>query len=140
MGRMASVSSFLLAAGLASFVAWDLPPLRINGSAVAASQQSDVERLQELRVLIEKEIGTPGANAPSQCKSIAFGSKACGGPERYLVYSTVKTNEARLKQLVNEFNQLAQKINEERKIRSDCMFVTEPMVEFVGGMCTIKGN
>ena len=140
MRRMAFASAFLLAAGLASLVASDLPPLRINGSAVAASQQSDDKRLQQLHVLIEKEIGTPRANAPSQCKLIAFGSKACGGPERYLVYSTVKTNEARLKQLVNEFNQLAQKINEERRIISDCMFETEPMVEFVGGMCTIKGN
>lgn len=140
MRRMAPVSSFLLAAGLASFVASDLPPLRINGSAVAASQQSDDKRLQQLHVLIEKEIGTPRANAPSQCKLIAFGAKACGGPEKYLVYSTVKTNEARLKQLVNEFNQLEQKINEERRIFSDCEFVTAPMVEFVGGMCTIKGN
>lgn len=140
MRRMAFASAFLLAAGLASLVASHLPPLRINGSAVAASQQSDDKRLQQLHVLIEKEIGTPRANAPSQCKLIAFGSKACGGPERYLVYSTVKTNEARLKQLVNEFNQLAQKINEERRIISDCMFETEPMVEFVGGMCTIKGN
>lgn len=140
MRRMASASTFLLAAGLASFVASVLPPLRINGSAVAASQQSDDKRLQQLRVRIEKEIGKPGAIAPSQCKLIAFGSKACGGPEKYLVYSTLKTNEARLKQLVNEFNQLAQKINEERRIFSDCEFVTEPMVEFVGGMCTIKGN
>jgi hypothetical protein len=41
---------------------------------------------------------------------------------------------------VNEFNQLAKKINEEQKIRSDCEFVTEPSVEFVGGVCTIKAN
>ena len=36
---------------------------------------------------------------------------------------------------MNKFNQLEKKMNEERKILSDCMFVTEPSVEFVGGAC-----
>jgi hypothetical protein len=142
INRIAYVSAFLLilSAGLASFGAWGLLSSRLNDSNLAAAQQYDSERLEELRSLIEKEIGTPSANGPSQCKLIAFGSKPCGGPARYLVYSTVKTNEVRLKQLVSEFNQLAKKVNEERKILSDCRFVTEPRVEFVGGVCTIKSN
>jgi hypothetical protein len=101
------------------------------------AEQSDYDRVQELRTLIEKEIGTPTATEATQCKLIAFGSKPCGGPWSYLVYSTARTDEARLKQLVNEFNQLSKKINEETKVLSDCMYVTEPWIEFARGVCTI---
>ena len=140
--RIAHISAFVfaLSAALSSFSTWGLLPSNLSRFNLDAAQQSDFERLQELRTLIEKEIGTPTANEPTQCKLIAFGSKPCGGPTRYLVYSMARTSEARLKQLVNEFNQLAKKVNEERKILSDCMFVTEPSVAFVGGVCTIKAN
>jgi hypothetical protein len=48
----------------------------------------------------------------------------------------LKTDESRLKQLVNEFNQLQKKINEERKITSDCALAPMPKVEFAEGLCT----
>lgn len=102
--------------------------------------QQYAARLRELGTLIEMEISAPIATEPKQCKSIAFGSKPCGGPWKYLVYSTARTNEARLKQLVKEFNQLERKLNKERKVISTCEFVTEPKVEFVGGVCIIKDN
>lgn len=103
---------------------------------LAGSQQSDSQRLEDLRHMIEREIGVPYGDEPSQCKLIPFGSKPCGGPWNYLVYSTLKTDESRLKQLVNEFNQLQKKINEERKITSDCALAPMPKVEFAEGLCT----
>ncbi|HEX2473134.1 MAG TPA: hypothetical protein VHK01_00225, partial [Lacipirellulaceae bacterium] len=45
----------------------------------AQSQPSDTERLEELRRMIELEIGIPYADEPTQCKLIPFGSKPCGG-------------------------------------------------------------
>jgi hypothetical protein len=103
-----------------------------------ASQPSDTERLEELRRMIEQEIGTPYANEPTQCKLIPFGSKPCGGPWGYLVYSTLKTDESRLKQLVSNFNQLQKKINEEGKILSDCALAPEPKLELAGKLCAAK--
>lgn len=135
-----SFAALTLSAVLISFIAWGLLPALPNYSNLDAAQDDDSARLQELRRLIENEIGTPSAMDPSQCRLIAFGSKPCGGPATYLVYSTLKTNEARLKQLVTEFNQLTKKINKERKMVSDCRFVTEPRVEFVENVCTTNGN
>ncbi|HEX5021065.1 MAG TPA: hypothetical protein VFX54_10415 [Candidatus Binatia bacterium] len=137
MVRYFAVLVLVLSAGIPAFDVWNLLSLSVNTTRLNAAQQNDSERLKELGRIIEQEIGTPAANEPSQCKLIAFGSKPCGGPARYLVYSTAKTNETRLKQLVDEFNQLAKKINEERKILSDCMFVSEPKVELVDGVCRI---
>jgi hypothetical protein len=64
-----------VAVGLASFGTWGVLPSFLNGSDPQAAQQSDSDRLQELRRLIEKEIGTPSADEATQCKLIAFGSK-----------------------------------------------------------------
>ncbi|HKY09176.1 MAG TPA: hypothetical protein VJQ55_13075 [Candidatus Binatia bacterium] len=125
-------------AGIAAVSAWNPLPLGRSSDVLEAFQQNDAARLKELNRIIEREIGTPTADQPSQCKSIPFGSKPCGGPARYLVYSTAKTNESRLTQLVHEFNALQKKINEERKLMSDCSFVTEPQVELVDKVCTIR--
>lgn len=88
--------------------------------------------------MIEQEIGIPYANEPSQCKLIPFGSKPCGGPWGYLVYSTLKTDESRLKQLVSDFNQLQKKINEAGKILSDCALAPQPKLEFADRLCAAK--
>jgi hypothetical protein len=93
------------------------------------------DRLEELRRMIEQEIGVPHARDASQCKLIAFGSKPCGGPWRYLVYSTATTNESTLAQLVSEFNQIQQTINEERRTVSDCAVTPKPRLELVDGVC-----
>lgn len=132
MRRIAWIASLVLifGAGIASLSVCDLLPFWVNGS----------ERLGELRHMIEQEIGAPQANEPSQCKLIGFGSKPCGGPGSYLVYSTAKTDESRLKQLVSEFNQLQKRINEERRLFSDCAITPKPKVEFVDGVCTAKPN
>ena len=39
-----------------------------------AAQQSDSERMRELRQMIEAEIGEPAATEAAQCKLVAFGS------------------------------------------------------------------
>jgi hypothetical protein len=122
MRRMASVLSLLL----------------LLAVRPAGSQQSDAQRLEEFRRMIEQEIGIPAAKEPIQCKLIPFGSKPCGGPWGYLVYSTLKTDESRLKQLVSDFNQLQKKMNEESKISSDCAIAPEPKVEFTDGVCAAK--
>jgi hypothetical protein len=97
-----------------------------------------IARKEELNGMIKKEIGTPSASQLSQCKSIAFGAKPCGGPWSYLVYSTANTNEPRLMELVSEFNQLDEKINQELGIISLCDHKTKPTVGLAGGVCTAK--
>ncbi len=131
---------FALSAALAAFDACRPVSSDRNGFNLDAAQPNNSERLKVLRSLIEKEIGTPSANELSQCKLIAFGSKLCGGPSSYLVYSAVKTDESRLSQLVSEFNELQNRINEERKLYSDCAITPKPKVELVNGICTAKPN
>jgi hypothetical protein len=103
-------------------------------------RQSNRADLNKLKKEIDREIGKPRAKRLTHCKVIAFGAKACGGPKTYLVYSSLQTNENKLKRLVNQYNSLEDKINKETDAMSDCMFIEEPKADLVNGMCKIKRN
>ncbi len=102
------------------------------------NQQSDRADLNKLKREIDRKIGKPRARRLNQCRVIAFGAKACGGPKTYLVYSSFQTNENQLKRLINQYNSLEDKINKETNAMSDCMFIEEPKAELVNSMCKIK--
>jgi hypothetical protein len=117
------------------------PNIRVILSDLTAADLTALEkRLEELGHAIRKEIGVPKASKVSQCKLIAFGSKPCGGPSAYEVYSAEASNEFRLKGLVNQYNNLDRKLNEEKRAFSDCMFVEKPQVTLADGICRIKGH
>jgi len=109
-------------------------------SMAFALQQFDLDRMAELRRLIKEEIGDARATDLSQCKSIAFGRKPCGGPATYLAYSVAKTDEAKLKLLVDEYNQQSENFNLARKLVSDCIYVSAPKIELVDGVCKLESN
>ena len=102
------------------------------------NEQSNQANLKKLKKEIDREIGKPRAKRLNQCRVIAFGAKACGGPKSYLIYSTLQTNENKLKRLVNQYNSIEEKINKETDAMSDCMFIEEPKVSLVNGMCKTK--
>jgi hypothetical protein len=107
-------------------------------AAEAFQQYSD--RMKELDAMIKAEIGEPRANDVSQCRSIPFGAKACGGPATYLAYSLARTNEGKLRVLIDEYNQNARNYNHSRNLMSDCMFVSEPKIELTEGICKLQWN
>jgi hypothetical protein len=74
-------------------------------------------------------------SSPSVCQTIAFGAKACGGPQRYLIYSTTATDTARLAREVARYNDAEGKRNRDEGRMSDCMAVLRPQVRCVSGQC-----
>lgn len=57
------------------------------------------DRAAAARAAVEREIGTPECSSHAQCRSLAMGSRPCGGAEFYLPYSTLRSNPARLEEL-----------------------------------------
>ncbi len=55
-------------------------------------QPATSDPLAEVRALI----ADASCRSDSECRSIAIGSSACGGPERYLAWSTLRTDAAAL--------------------------------------------
>jgi hypothetical protein len=76
------------------------------------------------------------ANA-TECLSIAFGAKPCGGPREYLVYPNT-VDQTTLENMVNEYYEMDHQYNIETGAVSDCMVVGAPNnVNCVNGVCTI---
>ena len=99
------------------------------------SSDSADDTLEDLEQLIIDEIGQASAADVSECRSIAFGSKPCGGPWSYLVYSTSESDEDRLIDLVGSYNDLEKQVNEAEGRASDCSFVSKPELDFDNGRC-----
>lgn len=71
------------------------------------------------------------------CNYIAFGSKPCGGPREYLLFST-SIDQTQLIDLVIEYNEMDRQYNIQTGAVSDCMFVHPPTsVGCVNGNCVI---
>jgi len=49
---------------------------------------------------IERLIGDAWCDHDSQCRTLPIGHKACGGPERWLPWSTKVTDETKLRELL----------------------------------------
>jgi hypothetical protein len=101
----------------------------------APQLDDDAKRKNELEGMIKKEIGTPSASDPCQCKLIGFGTQGFQG--NYLVYSTANTDEPRLKELVFEFNLLEKTIRQESGLGSILGTRDDPPnLGLVAGVCT----
>ena len=84
------------------------------------------------------EIVSTSATDISQCRSIALGVRACGGPEEYLVYSTKNTNEEELRKLAIKYNKYSREKNEGFDVTSICSIEMEPKLELKNGYCVAQ--
>lgn len=89
------------------------------------TQETDQETLNILKKEIDDLVATSVCNENTNCKYIAFGSKPCGGPWSYLVYST-SINAEKLEQMVANYNKKEAEYNKKWGAISDCMFVSPP--------------
>jgi hypothetical protein len=92
-------------------------------------------RNQDSGQSIRAQIKNAPCSSSSVCRTIAFGAKACGGPEQYLIYSTSVTDSARLAREVARYNEAERKRNRDEGRVSDCSLVVRPRVGCVSGQC-----
>lgn len=89
------------------------------------TQEEEQTALNKLKSEIESLVSTSVCNESTECKYIAFGSKPCGGPWSYLIYST-SINKETLQNLVTNYNEKETAFNTKWGIYSDCAFVLPP--------------
>ncbi|RUO76977.1 hypothetical protein [Idiomarina seosinensis] len=105
------------------------------------SEQPKVTATQDIKELgleIRRMVQTPNADHPDQCKIVAMGHKPCGGPERYLLYSTKTMNEQEETEFLNkleQYNQLSRRHSEKSGMVSDCQMLPEPTAVVRDGFC-----
>lgn len=92
-------------------------------------------RLGALDNQIRSMVGIARADNLNQCRMIAVGKRACGGPEYYIAYSLQVTDEKALLQLVDEYTQLRVDHIRETGEMSTCEMIPEPVLDLNGGVC-----
>lgn len=76
----------------------------------------------------------------SQCRSLPIGHLACGGPQSYLAYSTLKANEATMRELGERYKAQRQAEVVKRGLVSTCRFNPDPGAVCVSGTCQLGGS
>lgn len=92
-------------------------------------------KLAEMHDEIVDLIGTPTCTDGSQCRVIGVGSKPCGGPWGYLIYSTANVDTVVLQALVDEHARFEEEVNRKRGLISDCSIPPKPAPACADGIC-----
>jgi len=88
---------------------------------------------------IRRLIGTPSCSDNSQCRSLPVGALACGGPQEYLPYSTLKTNESELLATAERYKAERQAQIKSSGEMSICIHRPDPGAVCVAGTCQAGG-
>lgn len=107
------------------------------GEPASVQEQSLSERLTTLDRAIREEVGIARADSFDQCQLLAVGKRACGGPEFYMVYSTVSSDAAKLQALANEYTELRVQQIAQTGEMSTCEILPKPGVMLEGGICKV---
>jgi hypothetical protein len=75
-----------------------------------------------------------------QCHTIGVGHKACGGPERYLAWSSKNDDGARLRALVAEHAAARQAEDTKKGMMSTCSVVPDPGATCSAGQCVLRAT
>lgn len=89
-----------------------------------------------------QQIQAASANAScdhdSQCHTIGAGAKACGGPERYLPWSSRQGDGAELLRLVDQHAAARRAEDAREAAMSTCSVVSDPGASCRAGRCTLN--
>lgn len=88
---------------------------------------------------IQALVGTAACTASRQCKTLPIGERACGGPERYLAYSTAATPSAALEGLAERYRQQRRTAIAQTGEVSSCQFLIDPGAICRAGACQLNG-
>ncbi|MCH8500549.1 MAG: hypothetical protein LAT77_01405 [Aliidiomarina sp.] len=93
---------------------------------------SDIELLnKEINALV----AIPTAENVQACAVVGYGSKPCGGPSRWLIYSRQVTDDEVLLPLVERYNRLTEQYNQQEGMMSDCAMLEPVQPQLINGVC-----
>ena len=84
-------------------------------------QLDEIEQLEQEILALSESVSCTNS---SEWKFTAMGSKACGGPTRYISFH--QSLESKFMDLVNQYTKLQAEYNQKNNVFSDCMFVSPP--------------
>ena len=103
------------------------PPVR----ATAPVARAGLSLMQQLQA----EVGDAACDSSAQCKTVAVGHKACGGPEGYLPWSSKRSDAGKLASLAAQLSAERKAQNVSSGRMSTCSLVMDPGAVCTAGRC-----
>ncbi len=119
-----------------------------SGSQLAPSKptqntgaENEVLKLKTDLAKLQQTIDSLNANLScrqdSDCVAVAIGSKACGGPAKYLVSSNQNKYLPEIQEKAKQSIELEDRLNHAARIISTCSYVAEPEVKCSKQVCHV---
>ena len=138
--RLLGAALLATASAACSGTAGSAPATPASASAPAATPvAAPVAAGSGLMAQIQAEIGAAACDSDAQCKTIAIGHKACGGPESYLAYSTKSGDGAKLAKLAEQHAAERKAQDTKTGRMSTCSVVMDPGASCSAGRCVTAG-
>lgn len=107
----------------------------VDGCGDDFNEAQDLARLEEMRHGILEAVGEADCTDSSECAFIGLGSKPCGGPWEFVVYSRSSVDEDDLRALVTSYNRFNDVVNKRYGYISDCSLPEAPETGCADGRC-----
>jgi len=87
---------------------------------------------------VERQVGDAQCDVDSQCRTVPVGNKPCGGPERWLAWSAVVSDEAELHRSIDQYTFAQARLQRARGLVSNCAIVPDPGATCRAGHCVLQ--
>ena len=109
-----------------------------NGDGEQRTEEGDRAQLMEMRREIDGLVGEAAAASISDCRYAALGSKPCGGPWEYVIYSVSSADSTALAIRLTAYDAFEAEMNERYGYVSDCSVPAMPVLTFGDGRCVAE--
>jgi len=86
---------------------------------------------------IEAEVGLAACSSAAECRTLPIGSKACGGPARWIAWSSSASQEDRLQAWSQDLAQRQRQREAAEGRMSTCSVVPDPGAVCAAGRCVL---
>ncbi len=91
-----------------------------------------------LRQQLTDQIGDARCTDDTQCRTLPLGAKPCGGPEGWLAWSTLQTQEEALASLGRQYAEARRAEAQKQGLLSNCMVQVDPGAQCVANRCVLR--
>ena len=106
-----------------------------TGDGEPRTEEGDRAQLEKMRQEIDELIGDAVAASIADCRYAGLGSKPCGGPWEYIVYSVSSTDSTALAERLKAYDAFEGEMNVRYGYLSDCSVPNIPVLAFKDGRC-----
>jgi uncharacterized phage infection (PIP) family protein YhgE len=114
-----------------------LTPVKQKLAPATPTKATDIATLHDqLNALVQDQ----SCDTSAQCRVIGVGSRACGGPNSYAIYSSKTASPAQVEALAKQITEQERAYNKKNSMVSICEHLTLPSTQCVENKCVKLSN